>query len=200
MYPLLLASLDVKLSFHDPALLPKMTCGPDYEWNLFREIYPGLVQWQAHIHKRVCTDCIRKGKQWGIPSLGPFKWNLYLTLPTLFSPGPLPMGSVSEDLWRLIWGRKKSYLRKSTLLVISRELPLAVSLAWASEVHRLLGILAFSTNLNLMVLALSLFTSMHWRRKWQPTPVFLPGESQGWGSLVGCRLWGRTESDTTEVT
>ena len=38
------------------------------------------------------------------------------------------------------------------------------------------------------------------RRKWQPTPVFLPGESQGRGSLVGCRLWGRTELDTTEVT
>ena len=38
------------------------------------------------------------------------------------------------------------------------------------------------------------------RRKWQSTPVFLPGESQGWGSLVGCRLWGRTESDTTEET
>ena len=35
----------------------------------------------------------------------------------------------------------------------------------------------------------SLFTFMHWRRKWQPTPVFLPGESQGWGSLVGCCLW-----------
>ena len=48
--------------------------------------------------------------------------------------------------------------------------------------------------------SLSLFTFMHWRRKWQPTPVFLPGESQGWQSLVGCRLWGRTESDTTEVT
>ena len=40
---------------------------------------------------------------------------------------------------------------------------------------------------------------MHWRRKWQPTPVFLPGESRGRGSLVGCRLWGRTESDTTEA-
>ena len=39
--------------------------------------------------------------------------------------------------------------------------------------------------------SLSLFTFMHWRRKWQPTPVFLPGESQG---------WGRTELDTTEVT
>ena len=37
-------------------------------------------------------------------------------------------------------------------------------------------------------LLLSLFTFMHWRRKWQPTPVFLPGESQGRVSLVGCRL------------
>ena len=36
--------------------------------------------------------------------------------------------------------------------------------------------------------------------KWQPSPGFLPGESQGWGSLVGCRLWGRTGSDTTEAT
>ena len=41
---------------------------------------------------------------------------------------------------------------------------------------------------------------MHWRRKWQPTPVFLPGESQGRGSLVGCRPWGHTESDTTAAT
>ena len=48
--------------------------------------------------------------------------------------------------------------------------------------------------------SLSLFTFMHWRRKWQPTPVFLPGESQERGSLVACRLWGRTESDTTEAT
>jgi len=48
--------------------------------------------------------------------------------------------------------------------------------------------------------SLSLFTFTHWRRKWQPTPVFLPGESQGRGSLVGCRLWGRTESDTTKAT
>ena len=47
--------------------------------------------------------------------------------------------------------------------------------------------------------SLSLFTFMHWRRKRQPTPVFLPGESQGWGSLVGRCLWGHTESDTTEA-
>ena len=44
--------------------------------------------------------------------------------------------------------------------------------------------------------SLSLFTFLHWRRKWQPTPVFLPGES----CLVGCRLWGCTELDTTEAT
>ena len=50
------------------------------------------------------------------------------------------------------------------------------------------------------VTSLSLFPFMHWRRKWQPTLVFLPGESQGQGSLVGRRLWGRTESDTTEAT
>ena len=49
--------------------------------------------------------------------------------------------------------------------------------------------------------SLSVFsTFMHWRRKWQPTPVFLPGEPQGRGSLVGCRPWGRAELDTTEAT
>ena len=48
--------------------------------------------------------------------------------------------------------------------------------------------------------SLSLFTFMHWRRKWQPTPVFLTRESQGRGSLVGCCIWDHTESDTTEVT
>ena len=38
------------------------------------------------------------------------------------------------------------------------------------------------------------------RRQWHPTPVLLPGKSHGQRSLVGCRLWGHTESDTTEVT
>ena len=47
--------------------------------------------------------------------------------------------------------------------------------------------------------SLSLFTLMHWRRKWQPTPVFLPGESQGQRGLVGCRLWGHTELESEKV-
>ena len=46
----------------------------------------------------------------------------------------------------------------------------------------------------------SLGGKIPWRRKWQPTPVFLPGESHGRRSLVGCSPWGRTESDTTEAT
>ena len=48
--------------------------------------------------------------------------------------------------------------------------------------------------------SLSLSTFMHWRRKWQPTPVSLPVESHGWRSLVGCSPWSLTESDTTEAT
>ena len=44
------------------------------------------------------------------------------------------------------------------------------------------------------------YMGVSWRRKWQPTPVFLPGESQGQRSLVGSFLWGRTESYTTEAT
>ena len=41
---------------------------------------------------------------------------------------------------------------------------------------------------------------MPWRRKWQPTAVFLPGESHGQRSLAGDGPWGRKESDMTEVT
>ena len=69
---------------------------------------------------------------------------------------------------------------------------LAWKIPWMEESSRL------QSMGSLRVESLSLFPFMHWRRKWQPTPVFLPGESQGWGSLVGCHLWGRTESDTTE--
>ena len=69
----------------------------------------------------------------------------------------------------------------------------AWKIPWTEEPGRL-------QSMGLLESSLSLFTFMHWRRKWQPTPVFLPGESQGWGSLVGCHLWSRTESDTTEVT
>ena len=76
---------------------------------------------------------------------------------------------------------------------------LAWKIPWMEEPGRLqsMGLLRVGYD---WATSLSLFTFMHWRRKWQPTPVFLPGESQGWGSLVDCSLWDHTELDTTEVT
>ena len=77
--------------------------------------------------------------------------------------------------------------------------PLAWKIPWTEESGGLQSMGSLRVRHN-EATSLSLFTLMHWRRKWQPTPVFLPGESQGRGSLVGCHLWGRTESDMTEVT
>ena len=76
---------------------------------------------------------------------------------------------------------------------------LAWKIPWTEEPGRLQSTGSLRVRHNWET-SLSLFTSMHWRRKWQPPPVFLPGESQGQGSLVGCRLWSHTESDTTEAT
>ena len=76
---------------------------------------------------------------------------------------------------------------------------LAWKIPWTEEPGRLQSIGSLRVGHD-WATSLSLFSFMHWRRKWQPTPVFLPGESQGRGSLVGCRLWGHTELDTTEVT
>ena len=76
---------------------------------------------------------------------------------------------------------------------------LARKIPWTEEPGRLqsMGLLRVGHD---WATSLSPFTFTHWRRKWQPTPVFLPGESQGQGSLVGCCQWGRTESDTTDAT
>ena len=73
--------------------------------------------------------------------------------------------------------------------------PLAWRIPWTEEPGQSTGSWRVGHH---WVTSLSLFTFMHWRQKWQPTPVFLPGESQGWRSLVGYHLWGRTELDTTE--
>ena len=76
---------------------------------------------------------------------------------------------------------------------------LAWKIPWTEEPGRLQSMGSLRVRHD-WVTSLSFFIFMHWRRKWQPTPVLLPGESQGRGSLVGCCLWGHTESDTTEVT
>ena len=87
----------------------------------------------------------------------------------LYSPSPLisekAMAPHSSTLaWKIPWTEEPGGLQSMGSLRVRHD--------WATS--------------------LSLFTFLHWRRKWQPTPVFLPGESQGRRSLVGCRLWGRT--------
>ena len=76
---------------------------------------------------------------------------------------------------------------------------LAWKIPWTEEPGRLQSMGSLRVRHD-WVTSLSLFTFMHWRKKWQPTPVFLPGESQGQRRLVGCHLWGHTELDTTEAT
>ena len=81
--------------------------------------------------------------------------------------------------------------------VATHSSTLAWKIPWTEEPGRLqsMGSLRVAHD---WATSLSLFSFLHWRRKWQPSPVFLPGESQGWGRLVGCHLWGCTELDTTE--
>ena len=85
------------------------------------------------------------------------------------------------------WGRKE--------LDTTERLPLLFSLTGCYRILSYIYSLCYTAGPCWVIY----FIYMHWRRKWQPTPVFLPGESQGPGSLVGCRLWGRIESDRTEV-
>ena len=97
---------------------------------------------------------------------------------------------------KTIWMTLRCYLEKA---MAPHSSTLAWKIPWMEEPGGLQSMGSLRVRLD-WTTSLSLFTFMHWRKKWQPTPVFLPGESQGRWSLVGCHLWGRTESDTTEVT
>ena len=124
---------------------------------------------------------------------------------------PLPLGSVSIVLPNLFFKTPQRISGSSKFffwggVYTSREKAmaphsstLAWRIPWTEEPGRLQSMGSWRVGHDCTT-SLALFTFMHWRRKWQPTPVFLPGESQGRGSLVGCRLWGCTESDTTEAT
>ena len=99
-------------------------------------------------------------------------------------------GAAKSGTWLNDWMEKAMAPHSSTL---------AWKIPWMEEPGRLQSMGSLRVRYN-WVSSLLLFTFMHWRKKWQPTPEFLPGESQGQRSLVGCRLWGHTELDTTEAT
>ena len=109
----------------------------------------------------------------------------------------------TEDVWRGVWEHKRLELEALQWCALilkwqlcSRHQDYKDKLNTALILYRLSNSVSFEGRGNNDRVALGNW----WRRKWQPTSVFLPGESQGRGSLVGCRLWGRTESDTTEAT
>ena len=109
----------------------------------------------------------------------------------------------------LLYGQNTSVIRMQSFWYMQNETPekamapnsstLAWKIPWTEEPGRLQSMGSLRVGHD-RATSLSLFSFMHWRRKWQPTPVILPGESQGRGRLVGCRLWGCTESDTTDTT
>ena len=110
---------------------------------------------------------------------------------------PFILSSCSNDTSFSLFSIDKIELCDSQMAPHSSTL--VWKIPWMEEPGRLPSMRSLRVR-NDWVTSLSLFTFMRWRRKWQPTPVFLPGESQRQGSLVGCRLGGRTESDTTEMT
>ena len=107
----------------------------------------------------------------GLQSMGPQRVGHDWAVNTIYTLLEKAMAPHSSTLaWKILWMEEPGRLQSMVSLRVRHD--------WAA----------------------SLFTFMHWRRKRQPTPVFLPGESQARRSLVGCCLWGRTELDTTEVT
>ena len=138
-----------------------------------------------------------------------WKWALFtVPLPSPFYSELIRFFSVSRPVYLMtrprclmlidpLWEKQETLYTKSfkssqiktELIYISGEIWNCSLLSWGPF-----------TSCRKVNLGHSPIPCMHWRRKWQPTPVFLPGESQGRRGLVGCRLWGRTESDTTEAT
>ena len=108
-------------------------------------------------------------------------------------------GKSEVHCWRLGCDLKKCCTWFVEKEMATHSSTLAWKTPWTEEPGRLQSMGSRRIGHNWETL-LSFFTLMPWRRKWQPTPVFLPGESQRQRSLVGFCLWSRTRSDTTEVT
>ena len=117
----------------------------------------------------------------------------------LLSPSP-PTFNVSQHQGLFQWGSSSHQVAKALeKAMATHSSTLAWKIPWTEGPGGLQSIESLGVGHDWET-SLYFLTFMHWRRKWQPTPVFLPGESQGRGSLVSCRLWGCTESDTTEAT
>ena len=124
---------------------------------------------------------------------------VYERMTQKLTPNSRPRQNSLEIIWSCYILNNSSSFCFSFSLMAPHSSTLAWKIPWMDEPGELQSMGSLRVRHN-WATSLSLLTFRRWRRKWQPTPVFLPGESQGRGSLVGCRLWGHTESDTTEVT
>ena len=135
------------------------------------------------------------------------KQRVTLALFSLFVNGLKP------EIGDLIYTQAKSRMGKSPvarsliLHCVLKESENKNTVRFAKVIYSIISITTVSNSLIFATLTgyfsgicRTLNSTLYWRRKWQPTPVFLPGESQGRGAWMGCRLWGHTESDTTKVT
>ena len=130
-----------------------------------------------------------------------FKYQpLFLTVFFQLSGSFLVFSGYNNSFSYVAWPTASLWFLSSAMTVLRRrQWQLAWKIPWTEEPGGLQSMGSLGVGHD-WATSLSLFTFMHWRRKWQPTAVLLPGESQGRGSLVGCHLCGRSESDTTEAT
>ena len=132
------------------------------------------------------------------------QWQTHHILAALLTQDMVPMSSMKPKWYQMrmkndnLSHNAAHFLRANSKALASHSSALAWKIPWTEGPGGLQSMRSLGVGHD-WATSLSLFTFMHWRRKWQPTPVFLPGESHGQGSLVGCRLWGRTELDTTEA-
>ena len=148
---------------------------------------------------------LRVGHDWATsPSLFPFMhWRRKWQPTPVFLPGESQgRGSLVAAVCGITQSRTRLKWLSSSIAAFTCTRPwlekamapqsstLAWKIPWTEEPGGLQSMGSLRVGHDWVTL-LSLFTFMHWRRKWQPTPVFLPGESQGQGNLVGCCLWGR---------
>ena len=144
------------------------------------------------------SKSVLKGQLWTLYNFETGAWIWWLHK-TMFPQWIMPLKKYFLLLWICLVTIILSCPCGTEKTMAPHSSTLAWKILWTKEPGRLQSMRSRRVEHN-WATSLSLFTSMHWRRKWQPTPVFLPGESQGRGSLVGCRLWGHTELDTTEAT
>ena len=99
-------------------------------------------------------------------------------------------------IWRTT--KMSALMRKVEKAMGTHFSTLAWKIPWTKEPGRLQSMESWRVRHD-RATSLSLFTFMHWRRKWQPTPSFLPGKSHAWRSPVGCSPWGHKKLDTNKT-